>query len=224
MKKIILILFVSSILIACKKKDAPACEDCVTFYFEHPQPRNVSELRGFPNRFKGLYMSKDSAFIKIEEDRILEEYFFKYRIHKNFLDSLKTEYDVVNNQLVNRETKEKFDFYPKGDSVELVTNHIDTLFRFSYNQKAKRIKNQLVLSTRDSAFWKIEILSLENKTIKLKNIYKRENLKKLDSITVIKGKMLDSTSYLIKSTLREFKNILKIKHLGTDQEYKKVSK
>lgn len=224
MKKIILILFVTSIVIACKKKDAPACEDCVTFYFEHPQPRNVSELRGFPNRFKGLYINKDSTFIKIEEDRILREYFFKYRIHKRLLDSLKTEYNIVNNQLINRETKEKFDFYKKGDSLELVKNDIDTLFRFSYNQKAKRIKNQLVLSTRDSVFWRIEVLSLENKIIKLKNIYEREDLKKLDSVTVIKGKMLDSTSYLIKPTLREFRNTLRIKHLGTDEEYKNVSK
>jgi hypothetical protein len=34
--------------------------------------------------------------------------------------------------------------------------------------------------------------------------------------------MLDSTSYLIKPTRREFKNILKIKKLGTDQEYDKI--
>lgn len=224
MKKIILILFVTSIVIACKKKDAPACEDCLAFYFEHPQPINFSELRGFPNRFKGLYISKDSTFIKIEEDRILREYFFKCRIHKRLLDSLKTEYNIVNNQLINRETKEKFDFYKKGDSLELVKNDIDTLFRFSYNQKAKRIKNQLVLSTRDSVFWRIDILSLENKIIKLKNIYEREDLKKLDSVTAIKGKMLDSTSYLIKPTLHEFRNTLRIKHLGTDEEYKKVSK
>jgi hypothetical protein len=224
MKKIILILFVTSIVIACKKEDAPACEDCLAFYFEHPQPINFSELQGFPNRFKGLYISKDSTFIKIEEDRILREYFFKYRIHKRLCDSLKTEYNIVNNQLINRETKEKFDFYKKGDSLELVTNHIDTLFRFSYNQKAKRIKNQLVLSTRDSVLWRIEVLSLENKIIKFKNIYERKDLKKLDSVTATKGKMLDSTSYLIKPTPREFRNVLRIKHLGTDEDYKKISK
>lgn len=28
---------------------------------------------------------------------------------------------------------------PKGDSIELIEKHIDTLFRFSLYQKAKRI-------------------------------------------------------------------------------------
>lgn len=101
---------------------------------------------------------------------------------------------------------------------------IDTIFRFSYNQKAKRIDGQLVLSERDSVFWKIKMITLEKNILKIKDIYLPEDLKKLDSVTVIKGRMLDSTSYFIKPTRREFKNILKIKHFGTHQEYRKVSK
>ncbi|MNL51621.1 hypothetical protein D3C87_1747320 [compost metagenome] len=92
----------------------------------------------------------------------------------------------------------------------------------SYNQKLKRINGQLVLSTRDSIFWKIKTITLEKDILKIKNIYLPEDLRKLDSVTTIKAKILDSLSYLIKPTRKEFKNILKIKKLGYDQEYTKV--
>ncbi|MDR6761498.1 hypothetical protein J2Y38_001707 [Flavobacterium sp. 2755] len=225
MKKLILIFALITVLSSCKKADAEAvevCDGCLTFYFENPQPINDSELRGFPSKFKGLYMNNDSTYIRIEEDRILREYFYKYRFHKYFLDSLKQKYEVVNDQLIDKETKEKIDFYFKGDSIEMVEKSIDTIFRFSLNQKAKRIDGQLVLSTRDSIFWDIKTIALEKNILKIKHIYLREDLSKLDSVTLIKGKMLDSTSYLIKPTRREFKNILKIKKIGTDQEYDKV--
>ncbi|MEO8239177.1 MAG: hypothetical protein ABI576_13820 [Flavobacterium sp.] len=156
MKKVILILAFASFLISCKKADAAVCEGCLLFYFENPQPINDSELSSFPGKFRGLYMDKDSVFIRIEEDRILSEYFYKFKVHKNYLDTLKEGADLVNNQLINKETHEIVDIYSKGDSLELSKRNIDTLFRFSYNQKVKRINGELVLSTRDSVFWKLE--------------------------------------------------------------------
>ena len=226
MKKLILIFALITVLSSCKKADAEAvevCDGCLTFYFENPQPINDSELRGFPSKFKGLYMNNDSTYIRIEEDRILRENFYKYRFHKYFLDSLKQKYEVVNDQLIDKETKEKFDFYFKGDSIEMVEKSIDTIFRFSLNQKAKRIDGQLVLSTRDSIFWDIKTIALEKNILKIKHIYLREDLSKLDSVTLIKGKMLDSTSYLIKPTRREFKNILKIKNYENLRMYETQS-
>lgn len=224
MKKIILILVLIIVLTSCRKADAPACEDCLAFYFENPQPNNDSELTGFPAKFKGLYMNSDSIFIRIEEDRILREYFYTDIIHKKVLDSLKEDYNIINGKLVIKEFKAEYNLKPKGDSILLTRKMIDTLFRFSLNQKAKRINGQLVLSRRDSIFWNVQFLLIEKNTIKFKKIYEKEDLKKLDSITAIKGKMLDSISYLIKPTRREFKDILKIKKLGTDQEYDKVLK
>lgn len=221
MKKNFLILALVIITVSCRKADAIMCDGCLTFYFENSQPANDSELNGFPSKFKGLY-ENDSTYIRIEEDRILKEYFYKSRIHKNFLDSLKQDYNVVGNQIIDKQTNEKLDLYTKGDSLEIVKKNIDTLFRFSYNQKAKRINGQLVLSFRDSIFWRIRTISLEKNILRLKDIYLREDLVKLDSVTTTKGKMLDSISYLIKPTRKEFKNILKIKHLGIDQVFNKV--
>ncbi|KFF05934.1 hypothetical protein [Flavobacterium reichenbachii] len=227
MKNIFILLVLIIIFDSCKKADAAAtelCDDCVTFYFENPQPDNDSELNGFPSKFKGLYMNNDSTYIRIEEDRILSEYFYKFKVHKNYLDTLKQGFDLINNQLIDKETHEKWISTQKGDSLELSKINIDTLFRFSLNQKAKRINGQLVLSTRDSIFWNIKTIALEKNILKIKRIYRLTDLTKLDSITSIKGKELDSISYLIKPTRREFKNILKIKNLGTDKEYDKLSK
>lgn len=210
---------------SCKKAYAEAgCDGCLVFYFENPQPDNDSELNGFPSKFKGLYKNSDSTFIRIEEDRIIQEYFYKYRFHKSLLDSLKGRYEIANEKLIDKETKEKLDFSFKGDSLEMREKSIDTIFRFSLNQKAKRIDGQLVLSIKDSLFWNIRTIALEKNILKIKDIYLKEDLKKLDSVTVIKSKKLDSTSYLIKPTRREFKNILKIKDLGTNREFDKVSK
>jgi hypothetical protein len=222
MKKAILILVVIALTVSCKKAEV-ACANCVSFYFENPQPVNDSELDHFPVKFRGLYVNKDSTFVRVEEDRILSEHIFKFKIHKQKLDSIKDDCDIVDGKLIAKNTKDKYEMNFKGDSIELTKKYIDTLFRFSLNQKAKRIDGQLVLSKKDSLFWNVEFVSVENNTIKFRKMFFPEDLKKLDSITEIKGKMLDSTSYLIKPTRSDFKKILKIKKLGFDREYKKVS-
>ncbi|MDR7210895.1 hypothetical protein [Flavobacterium piscis] len=222
MKKVIFILIIMALIISCRKADV--CADCLTFYFEKPQPDNDSELDHFPNKFRGLYMNQDSIFIRIQEDRILREQFYKNTVHKLALDSLKGEYDIIDGTLVIKDFKAKYDLKPKGDSIELIQKFIDTLFRFSYNEKAKRIDGQLVLSRRDSLFWEVEFVSITKNKIKFRNMNYREDLKNLDSMTAIKSKMLDSLSYLIRPTRSEFKKILKIKKSGFDQEYIKVAK
>jgi hypothetical protein len=223
MKKIILILVLIVIIAACRKPDAEPYGS-FSFCFENPQPNNDSELDHFPNKFKGLYRNDDSTFIRIEEDRILKENFMIFKVHKLQMDSLKSGYDIVDGKLVTRNTRHTFDMKLKGDSIELSHKLIDTLFRFSYTQKAKRINGQLILSTKDSIFWNIQFLSIEKNILKFKNLYEKNDLIKLDSVTVIKSKMLDSVSYLIKPTRNEFKKILRTKNLGLDYEYKKIPK
>lgn len=227
MKKTVLIIAIIALIISCKKADAEVCvEGCATFYFENPQPNNDSELDGFPSRFRGLYVNNDSIFIRIEEDRILQEYFWKFKVHKSTLelDSVKTQYNIVNGKLISKETKEKYDMLHRGDSIELIEKRIDTLFRFSFYEKAKRIEGQLILSRKDSIFWNIEFVSIDKNILKFKNLYDVKDLKKLDSVTKIKAKKLDSISYLLKPLRSEFKKIFKINNLGNDQVYKKVHK
>ena len=223
MKKMFLILILILVFTSCKKAESEAeCYGCL--YFESPQPNNDSELNGFPSRFKGLYVDKDSTFLRIEEDRILKEYFFKNRIHKSFLDSLKQEFDIVDNQLIEKSNHMKYDMISIGDSLEIFRKDIDTIFRFSYNHKAKLINSHLVISERDSIFWRIKIISLEKNVLKMKYIDLPDDVKKLDSVTKTKGKKIDSLSYLIKPTRSEFKKILKIKNLGREENYSKAAR
>ena len=224
MKKNFLIVIIIMFLVSCKKVRIRPCPDCFVFYFENPQPENDTELDHFPVRYRGLYINKDSSFLIIKEDRMIFKYFGTYKIHKTEFDSIKQDFEIIGNQLTNKISKEKLLMHIQGDSIEFKETYLDTFFRLSYYNKLKRIDGQLVLSTKDSIFWTTEIMSLNNKALKIKEIYFPEDLKKLDSITVIKGEKLDSMSYLIKPTRTEFKKILKIKKLGTDQEYVKISK
>jgi hypothetical protein len=224
MRKIFLIVAIIMFLVSCKKARIRPCPDCFIFYFENPQPENDTEMDHFPASFRGVYVDKDSTFLRIEEDRIIYKYFWKYKIHKTQFDSIKGEYQIAGNQLTDKDTNEKSYTNTIGDSIEFTNTSIDTFFRLSYYNKLKRIDGKLILSKKDSIFWTTEIMSLNNKTLKIKEIYLPGDLKKLDSITAIKGIKIDSMSYLLKPTRAEFKKILKIKKLGTDQEYIKISK
>jgi hypothetical protein len=65
---------------------------------------------------------------------------------------------------------------------------------------------------------------LEKNSLKIKYIYSKEDLKRIDSLTKVKSTMIDSSSFIIKPSRNEFKRILNLKKLGGEFEYRKVSK
>lgn len=219
MKKILLILVLIVVLVSCRKAEAVPVGPSV--FFESPQPINDSELDHFPARFIGLYVDRDSTFLRIKENIAQYEYYYKFKIHKKHLDSLKTDFDLVNGKLIGKKDPITLYISRHGDSLELAEKKVDTIFRFSYYQKAKRIDGNLVLSSKDSIFWTVQNLNLKNDNLKLRTLY-YEDIHKMDSITAIKSRLLDSTSYLFKPTRKEFARILKIKNLGYLKEFKKV--
>ena len=66
------------------------------------------------------------------------------------------------------------------------------------------------------------MISIQKNNLKIKQLSNFSDLKKLDSITKIKSKSIDSTSILIKPSRREFKKIINLKNLGTEMIYKKL--
>lgn len=208
-------------IISCKKEDAPASEG-FAIYFEKPQPINDSELSKIPSKFRGIFMNSDSVYVNIKENVILKENYYKFRFHKNELDSIKAGFDLKGNQYVSKLNKDVFEYRYLGDSIEFSNKQIDTFFVFLDTQKAKRIDGQLVLNYKDSIYWKIKAISLEKNMLKIKYIYSEEDLKRIDSLTKIKSTMIDSSSYLLKPSRNEFKRILNLKKLGETREYKKV--
>jgi hypothetical protein len=224
MKKLTLLCIISIVIISCKQIEGFPIPDGNNFYFEYPQPINDSELSSFPNKFKGVYMSLDSLFLNITNNMIFSEREYKFRFHKTQLDSLKEYFDAVDGKYISKDTKEIFNSKKVGDSIEFASKNRDTIFKFSETQKAKRINGFLVINQKDSIFWKVKLVSLDKNKLIIKQLYSDDDLKRMDSITKIHSKKLDSTSFIISPKRKEFNQFFKLKKFGFDQEYRKISK
>lgn len=220
MKNVFLLFLVSLLFISCKES-IPFGNN---YYFNQPQPINDSEINSIPNKYLGLYVNADSSYLNVSKIMITEESFNKFRIHKNSLDS-------INDELVRENGKYRFknddtflEHKQIGDSIEFSQKYIDTFFIFSDKQKAKRINGKLVLNVKDSLYWQSKLVYLEKDELIIKYLYSEEDLKKMDSITKIKSQKIDSTTYLISPSRREFKRFFEVNNFGYDTKYKKVIK
>jgi len=221
MKKYFLIVGLLGFL-SCKRVEAEPAG--FNFYFENTQPINDAELPKIPNKFLGLFMNSDSVYVNIQENIILKEYYDKFRFHKKDFDSIKADFDKVGNKYVSKLNKDIFECKYLEDSIEFSNKRIDTFFIFSDRNKAKRFDGQLVLNYKDSIYWTIKSIRLEKNRLKIKYIYSDEDLKRIDSLTKIKSTIVDSSSFIIKPSRNEFKRILNLKLLGSDLEYRKITK
>lgn len=221
MKKYFLIVGLLGFL-SCKRVEAEPAG--FNFYFENSQPINDAELSKIPNKFLGLFMNSDSVYVNIQENIILKEYYDKFRFHKKDFDSIKVDFDKVGNKYVSKLNKDIFECKYLEDSIEFSNKRIDTFFIFSDRNKAKRFDGQLVLNYKDSIYWTIKSIRLEKNRLKIKYIYSDEDLKRIDSLTKIKSTIVDSSSFIIKPSRNEFKRILNLKLLGSDLEYRKITK
>lgn len=220
MKKIALLFVLSFLMVSCKQSEVPA--DGNNFYFENPQPINDSELSSIQNKFKGIYMSEDSLYLNITNDIIFSERETKFRFHKNEIDSLKQYFDMIDGKYISKDKKEIFNSKKVGDSIEFSSKDIDTIFKFSESQKAKRINGCLVLNQKDSIYWRVKLISLNKNTLTIKQLYSDNDLKRMDSITKIHSKKYDSLSYIISPSRKEFKRFNEIKDFGYDSKFIKV--
>lgn len=222
MKTYIYLITISFLFSSCK--DAVSEPFGNNYYFETPQPINDSELTSIPNKFLGLYMNSDSTYLNIKENIILQETYSRFIISKKELDSLKNDFEIINGKYILKSTKQIYDYRILKDSIQFTNKDIDTFFIFSNTQKAKRIDGQLVINERDSIFWKVKLISLDKKNLKITEIYSEDDLKKMDSITKNKAVIIDSSSFIIKPTRPEFKKFLSLEKFGDQQYFKKIKK
>lgn len=220
--KNLLILLVSTFLFSsCKERAIPVGN---TYYFLEPQPINDSELNSIPNKFIGLYVNADSIYLNVSKTMIAEESFFKFQIHKNSLDSIADEIVRVNGKYKFKNETTFLEDKTIGDSIEFSQIQIDTFFIFSDKQKAKRINGKLVLSEKDSIYWQSKLVYLDKDGLIIKYLYSDDDLIKMDLITKIKSKQLDSTTYVISPSRSEFNRFFEFKNFGYDHKFKKVQK
>lgn len=223
MKKLLILLIATLFFASCKER---AAEHPIgnTYYYQEPQPINDSELNSIPNKYLGLYVNEDSIYLNVSKRMIAEESFFKFRIHKNSLDSLSNELIKINGKYKFKNETTFLEDKIIGDSIEFSQKEIDTLFVFSDKQKAKRINGKLVISDKDSIYWQSKLVYLDKDEMVIKHLYSDDDLRKMDSITKIKSKQLDSTTFLISPSRAEFKRFFEVKNFGFDQKFKKVQK
>ncbi|MCL9770884.1 hypothetical protein NAT47_10685 [Flavobacterium sp. HXWNR69] len=222
MKNFLILLASMLLFFSCKERAAHPIGN--TYYYQEPQPINDSELNSIPNKYLGLYVNEDSIYLNVSKRMIKEESFFKFRIHKNSLDSIADKLVKVNGKYKFKDEATFLEDKVIGDSIEFSQKQIDTFFVFSDKQKAKRINGKLVLSEKDSIYWQTKLVYLGKNELVIKYLYSDDDLRKMDSITKIKSKQLDSTTYLISPSRSEFKRFFEIKNFGYESKYKKISK
>jgi len=207
-------------LFSCKENKAEI--EGNQFYFNSPQPINDSELNKFPIKFVGVYMDSDSLLVSITKEVLFYESSDKFRIHNLDWDSIKTDFDFVNDKYILKNTNQVYEFKRNGDSLDFLSIQRDTFFTFSNDKKVKRINNNLIINQRDSTYWEIKIYTLKDDVLTVKQLFSDTDLRKMDSITKIKSKMIDSTTFLIQPTKNEFKKFLELNDFGYDRTYKKI--
>lgn len=217
--KYFLLISLFTLFVSCKQAESVPYYG-IDFLFRAPQPIDDREVNHLPNRFIGNYTNQDSTNLIIEDKLVYYRWKTKNNISFSEFDSMKDSLRIVENRIY---FDNKFvEFRKLYDSIEITDINYDTIFSISSFQKAKRIKNSIVFSTKDSIYWKIRILSLDDNKLTLKSIVSDEDLIRMDSLSKIKSQKIDSTKIIIQLSKREFKKMLALKRFGYNQDFKKV--
>jgi hypothetical protein len=130
--------------------------DSTNYYFDEPQPVNDSELKSFPSKFRGIYAEDDDTTLYISDNNITKQYLVKTVIAESELDSIKEKHTFENGKLTIK--TQIYDVVKKNDSLYLSAIITDTIFKLSPTEKIKRINGFIVLSAKDSLYWKTSAL------------------------------------------------------------------
>ena len=217
--KYFLVISLFTLYINCKQADAVPYYG-IDFLFKAPQPIDDREVNHFPNRFIGNYMNQDSTNLVIENKTVYYKWTTKSNISFSAFDSIKDSQRVFENRIYF--DNEFVEFRKLKDSIEITDSNYDTIFSISSFQKVKRVKNSIVFNTKDSIYWKIKIITLDNNRLTLKTIVSDEDLIRMDSLSKIKAQKIDSTKIIVQLSKKEFKKMLTLKRFGYDQNFKKI--
>lgn len=220
--KYLLSILIFLFFVGCKQVDAVPYFG-IDFLFKEPQPINDKELNYLPNRFVGKYINQDSTYLIIEDNTIYYKWTIKNQISNSRFDSIKDSVKIIQNRMYLFNNKKFYEYRKLKDSIEISDTEYDTLFSISNLHKVKRIKNSIILNTKDSIFWKIQVFSLDKKELKVMTLVSDEDLRRIDSLSNIKSKKIDSTKSVFQLSKKEFKKMMSLKNLGYIKEYKKLN-
>lgn len=217
MKKRATLLIIAAIFAASCKKESVETD----FYFAEAQPVNDSELSRLPDKYTGTYSGEEGDTLKIDDKAIYNQYSYITGISKDSLKAATGEGEYLSNAFRIDSNKDNYIVREDKDSVYVRSTYRDTLFAFSDAAKAKRINGQVVLSRKDSVYWKVSLLTIKGDSLSLRLLSRKADYNLLQSKVKDISVNADTTVVHIKPSRSEFKSILKLK-LGADRKYKKI--
>lgn len=211
---------ITLLLFSCKQVDA-TIESETDFSFNNLQPVNDSKINHFPRSIIGEYMNIDSTYLILTDKQIIYKWVRKNNTSFDEFNLIKDSSKIVGNRIYYLQDK-FFEYRTLKDSIEITSTDYDTVFSISEGQIANRIRNQIVLNTKDSNYWKIKMVSFDKNKLAIKTLVTFEDLNRIDSLSKTKVQRIDSTRNIIELTRKEFKNMLKLKKFGYDQNFNKI--
>ncbi|MFM7218324.1 MAG: hypothetical protein ACKO1U_09920 [Bacteroidota bacterium] len=174
--------------------------------FSEPQPANTDNLKVFPYRLLGRYLSLlDSSTLIISEKSILRSFSFSSKIHPSQIDQ---DYRVSGDSIINTKTKEVRVAKREGDSLVAEFDFTDTLFLMDYDNVLRKFKGYYFMNKRkDKQSWEVKKIDFTGNRLivgSISTINEIENLKTLTESTE------DTTApYNFSTTKKQFKDFLK---------------
>ncbi len=167
------ILFAALILLAA------TCDPKVKF--ENPQPKGKKNLDALPADVQGKYLElADSSILTIDSKMIVKEVLKIARLTKQQLwAEIDTVFEIDTIVPVAGNMTVEFDFY--GDSVQLTTLDVDTLFNLPDGDILRKYKDIFFLNTPlKNELWKVQIMGIKGDSLMLTSLVP---LAEIDSIS-----------------------------------------
>lgn len=219
-------LFYIVIVVLCSCKDIILEENTTeNYFFLTSQPINEAELKQIPFRYLGRYVNNLGDTLHIDRKIIftVDKYQLKVKNDKN--DSIYKKFSVNKKEYIFKETQEKFTIKQiKNDSIVLETKFIDTLFAISTQEKIKKVKNTLVISKPDDSkkYWKVKWLYFTKEGFYSYQIKNLDLLEEIKTTTKTKINKIDSITFVLQPTRKEFIKIQELLKKDTLNFFKKV--
>ncbi|MEN8119539.1 MAG: hypothetical protein ABFS35_04305 [Bacteroidota bacterium] len=187
--------------------------------FEEAQPEGKRNLKKFPQTYRGKYLNlNDSSVLTISSREISREWNQFSVIDK---DSLFIELDTIFEDDIVLKLSDNWQIEVKliGDSAEIKSHRMHSVFSISENDKLRKYKGYLFLNyflAENS--WDVEVLKKENDSLRFEKLVYVSDIDTLSEIINMET-VTDTVSnkiqeYILKPKRKELRQILKAKKAG----------
>jgi len=165
---------------------------CQQITFDRPQPEGARNLTAIPNKLVGNYISQDgSSKMTIDPAGIYCTYEYEVVCHKD---------SAINKEFSNPPIR------ANGDSLYYLVNYTDTIFWMSNENILKKDKGYYFLNSKNCEnSWSVKKMKLKKGILTIASISTKEEL---DLLEKINESPIDSTTYNVSFTRKQFKKFV----------------